>query len=375
MTQFIRPFIFLIALAFLTDFTGAAIAQPQAMKVRIDKVVQQEVQKRVNVTGSLRAISRAEVAAIEAGKVIEVLVDEADEVKTGQPLARLNKRRLEATLNEQQAQLRSTRALLEANQAQLDNAIWNLDRIKPLFENEMTTEKSVRDAETEVAVNRANLHATQQNIQQIQNRIDLLNIRLEDMVINAPFDGRVVARHIDSGEWVDPGSSVVTLISRDRIEAWIEVPERLKAAAQDHARDIQVNLFEGTETVNSIRTRIIPDVDPRARTFMLVADLDTKDGLLVPGMSVTAWVPAGGIENRKTVSKDALLRNPSGFFVFKAQQGEQGYSAAPVNVTRLYDIADRTVVSSPALQPGDYVVVEGNERLQPMMPIELINAD
>jgi multidrug efflux pump subunit AcrA (membrane-fusion protein) len=72
-----------------------------------------------------------------------------------------------------------------------------------------------------------------------------------------------------------------------------------------------------------------------------------------------------------TVSGDAVLRNDIGAYVYVARGGGLGTpgTATPANVQVRFPVADRIVVESSALQPGDLVVVEGNERLFPGAPV------
>ncbi len=359
----------------LVCLSSIAIAQEQApTQVRVDAVQLETLQDHRQVTGNLRAVSRAEVASEEQGKVIHVEVDEAMHVNQGDVLARLDDSRLQIQLNEQQANLLSTEALLDARQAELDNAEWNLNRLKPLWEKEMTTEQNLRNAERDFSVSQAQLLSTQRELDSIQQRIELLQERLDDMKIYAPFDGWVVNRQIEVGEWVNSGDSIITLVSSGHIEAWLEVPERFKEPVHRYSDKIQLSFFDGKHSVTSLNSRIIPEVDPRVRTFMLVADLNTQDGLYVPGMSVTAWVPTGTKMEHKTVHADAVLRDQAGFYVFKAQSmPEGGYMATPVNIEVLFDHNDRVAIESRQLAKGDWLVIEGNERLRPMTPLKFIN--
>ena len=129
------------------------------------------------------------------------------------------------------------------------------------------------------------------------------------------------------------------------------------------------------KTVEVDRMRVIPLVDSRARAFLVVVTLDNTAGRLAPGMSLSAWVPTGKTADRLTVDKDAVLRNETGTaYVYVARrQGPQSSStpavATPVNVKELFSVGRRIVVESHNLQDGDLVVVEGNERLFPGMPI------
>ncbi len=107
----------------------------------------------------------------------------------------------------------------------------------------------------------------------------------------------------------------------------------------------------------------------------MVVTLDNSFGQLAPGMSLTAWVPTGKTAKRLTVDKDAVLRNETGTaYVYVARrQGPQSSStpavATPVNIKELFPVGRRVVVESRNLQDGDLVVIEGNERLFPGMPI------
>ncbi len=82
-------------------------------------------------------------------------------------------------------------------------------------------------------------------------------------------------------------------------------------------------------------------------------------------MSLSAWVPTGGRSDELTLSSDAVLRNDIGAYVYVTC----GDKATPANVQVRFPVDDRMVVESAALQPGDLIVVEGNERLFPGAPV------
>jgi multidrug efflux pump subunit AcrA (membrane-fusion protein) len=92
-------------------------------------------------------------------------------------------------------------------------------------------------------------------------------------------------------------------------------------------------------------------------------------------MSVTAYIPTGRAVEQLTVHKDAVMRNAAGAYLYVARGGGAEESAggpavaAPVQVDVKFPVGDRVVVTAAGLQAGDLVVIEGNERLFPMMPI------
>jgi len=96
-----------------------------------------------------------------------------------------------------------------------------------------------------------------------------------------------------------------------------------------------------------------------------------RDGVLAPGLALTAYVPAGAVAPRLVVPKDAILRGDAGPYVFAVRGG----MAMPVNVRVAFPIGDRVALEAgAALEPGVQVVVEGNERLMPMSPVAPIAA-
>ncbi len=97
-------------------------------------------------------------------------------------------------------------------------------------------------------------------------------------------------------------------------------------------------------------------------------------------MSLTAWIPTGAIAKRLLVSRNAILRNEAGAFLYVTRQtqgaaGGEAARAVPIRVTVSFGVGDRVVVQGPGLAEGDLAVVEGNERLFPMMPVIPILAE
>jgi len=102
-----------------------------------------------------------------------------------------------------------------------------------------------------------------------------------------------------------------------------------------------------------------------------VVRLENAEGHLAPGMSVSAYVPTGDQADRLTISRDAIMRNATGAFVYVSRQTDPKAppAAMPADVQVLFNAGERVAVQSPMLQAGDLLVVEGNERLFPTAPI------
>ena len=364
----------------LTTLVGALLvcwvpvdAQQGPVHVNVDAVRREQVGEQRLVTGELRARRRSQVATREPGLVVELPVQEGTPVRKGDVVARLDTQRLEVELRQIHAEQQAVGGLVEERTATVEWRQRDLELYQKAHEGGGANAKELLDAQWVYRVTKARATEAQHQHAAIQARADLLQQRIDDMSIAAPFNGIVVATHAELGEWVGEGDPVVELVSTGRIEAWVSVPQQFFEALSKPAVELAIRIHATDETVNVGDLRIVPEVDSRGRAFAVVATLEDPKGVLAPGMSVTAWIPTGATAEYLTVSKNAVLRNDVGPFVYVARASDEApggpASAVAVRVLELFPVAERVAVNSAGLKPGDLVVVEGNERLFPMAPI------
>lgn len=361
----------LAAASFVMLIAPHAEAQGPA-PVRVEPVRLEVVRVRRAVTGDLRAVRRADVASREGGLVVELLVEEGDRVREGDVLARLDARRLTIQLETVVAEKAVAQALKAQREA--ETRIWR-DEVASL-ENAMSQGganlKELSDARTNLAAAEAALAQAERQIPVIDARAEYLSTRLADMEIAAPFTGVVTARLAQVGEWVGEGESVVQLVDVDTLDAWLTIDQRYLPAVSGLDPQVTIEPATGNGPIDLRRVRLIPDVHPVARTFTLIGRFDAADLGLAPGVSVVGWIPTGEEAEHVTISKDAVVRNALGPFVYVVR-GEPGAQAAmPAQIDVFFETAGRVAVRPGALQPGDLVIVEGNERLYPTAPVTIV---
>lgn len=370
-----RPFATIIlAVGAALCVTGSAHAwQRGATPVGVGEVMSEQVQSQQMVTGELRAVRRSRVASEEAGVVAALHVLEGQQVKEGEELAVLDYTRLEIELAQAESDLNVAKALVEEREADLAKARDDAEALRAIFEQRAANAKELRDAEADLRIAEARIEWAKLSVEVAEAQRDLVEKRLRDTRILAPYDGVVVARHVEVGEWLAEGDPVVDLISTGTIEAWLSVPQNLYVDAGKDDLEVAVRIEATGEVNQSQSKRVIPLVDPRARSFMLVVTLLNEDRTLASGMSVVGWVPTGESQERMTVHSDAIMRNDTGEFVYVVRAGAEGAAQAmPVTVRVLHPVGPRMVIESQQLATGDKVVTEGNERLYPMAPVQPI---
>jgi RND family efflux transporter MFP subunit len=365
----------LIVLAAALTLVSDAVGQgPPPTAVRVDSVRSELVREQRQVTGQLKAVQHSKVAAQEPGIIIDLPARQGQSVIKGQPLARLDSLRLELELRQAEAEVKAAEALLHERQAEQEWRGRDLERYRLLQQGGATNPKEMTDAEMADRIAAARLASAQSGVDLLRARADLIRKRIADTTIAAPFDGVVVARIAEQGQWLAEGDALVEVVATNPIEAWLDVPQQYAGAVlqQSSRPECRITIDATGAAHETLQARPIPLIDPQARTFSMVATLDNQAALLAPGMSVTAWVPTGEQAERLTVSRSAIMRSEVGAYVYAVRSMAPGAapSVVPVHVQVLFNHDDRLVVRSPDLAAGEQVVVEGNERLFPMMPVQ-----
>lgn len=351
--------------------TAEAQDGPPPAQVFVETAGLEELVDARGVTGEIRSRRRAELAAQVGGLVLEMSVEEGDAVTKGSVIATLDDERAVAELDRAKAEIQTGEAEVEQRTAELDEAERDLARLRELEERGSMNPAEMDGAVTRVASRRALLAAARADLQTARAELRLAERELRDMTIEAPFDGRVVVKHTEVGEWLSVGDAVVTIVSMTELEARIDVPESILWALEASGGAIQVNLPAVPHSMEAEVIRVVPEADSLSRLFPVRLKVKDPEGELRPGMSLTAMVPTGKKEALLTVSKDAILRNAAGEYVYINSGGVS--AVAPIE--RRFAVGDRVVIRSPMVREGVQVVVEGNERMFPGQPLVILNGD
>ncbi len=286
----------------------------------------------------------AQVASQVAGRVDAIPVREGDEVKKGQLIAQLDARERTATVAQAQANLEQAKEALkeaEANltavlptvkgagadisqaQATLDEAEINFNRTSRLVEGKAATDADLTTSRARMLEAKAHLEsltatraATQGKVGAsiaavsdaraavgtAQASLEVAEVQLAEAQVLAPFDGLVVTRNLQPGEWAAPGTAVVTV--EDLSQLWVRLDiEETHIVGLHLGQPVQVRVIalpdrsfrghvieigaEGDFAVNRDVKRGRPDI----RTFLVRIGLDERMPELRPGMTAEVSLP------------------------------------------------------------------------------------
>jgi len=134
--------------------------------------------------------------------------------------------------------------------------------------------------------------------------------------ISAPFPGQLGIRQVNLGQYLAPGTAVVTLQMLDPMDIDFTVPQsqigliQVGMSAQVETSAVPDHAFSGRVTA------IEPQIDPATRNLKVRARLANPDGILLPGMFATVRLSRGQPASYVTLPNAAVTYNPYGATVF-----------------------------------------------------------
>jgi len=408
----------LTATAVVFFAVAAAHAQPKkAAPVAVATVVEREVAAGQTFVATVMPLKTSTVGSAVEGRVVNFLVDEGDRVEENQPLAQLRTKTLEIELAAAKAEaelrlqefkelengtrkeeLDAAKARMLAGEALREYLTAKLRRTKTLFEKEGAISKEEFDEVQSGAVGAQQtlkaLKATyelavagprKEKIEQARarHRAQLEAVkRIEDLIhqhtIRAPFDGYVSAEHTEKGQWVGKGDPVAEILDLATVEIEVRVPEAHVTALRV-GTEVRVTIGAlPKQAFTGEIARIVPQADLRSRTFPVkvrVTNPAKGDGhLLKSGMLARVAMAVGERQKALLVPKDALVLggpSPMVFVVDADPKNPKARMVRPVPVQVGVAAGGLIEVRGP-LKRGQQVVVEGNERIFPGMPVIIV---
>lgn len=355
-------------IAVLALVAWPTLAQDQPMPVVVDPVRTEPLSQTMPVLGRIVTRQQGPVAARVPGRVQEVEVEVGDRIAKGDPLVRLDNRTLTHERELAQAEYEAVLAEERTAEEQLDLLQGELDRIAQLKESAAFSRAQLVDKQNEIEVAESRIAAARARLGQYQAKLAIAAQDLEDSVVRAPFPGVVSMRHVSPGAYLGVGDPVVTLIDDSELEIEADVPsDRLSGLTPGTV--VPVILDDRTRHEAVVRA-VVPEENPltRTRAVRFMPRFGETSKPLAVAQSVTVELPIGEPREVVTVNKDAVIQQSNGAVVYLVDEEK-----AEVRPVQLGEAVGGRFEVLGGLQPGDLVVVRGNERLRPGQAVTYSN--
>jgi RND family efflux transporter MFP subunit len=332
----------LLALALLAAGCGDRRgASPDAAVRRTPVTVATATRERVDAVettvGRVEATAAPALAAETSGRVVRLHVDGGSTVRRGEVLAELDG-------EPQRLAVASARASVERLEALLDNQQRTVKRYQEL-RSKAVSESMLEEALAQQSARQAELEDARARLAEAQYRLDRTRIR-------SPVDAVVERRLISVGDYVSPGTPVVTIVGREHMRVVLPFPERLSGQLRP---GLAVTLDQAARpgaTVTGTVTEVRPMVGTNNRAVEALVDLPAGSDW-PPGGSVTARIVLASRDG-VVVPAASVVRRPAGDVVYVVS----GEKVAERKVTVGIREAVRAEILT-GVEPGETVVVSG----------------
>jgi membrane fusion protein (multidrug efflux system) len=345
----------------------AACAPPQPppsfppAEVASFEVHARELPLDLEYAAQLRGVREIEVRARVSGILLERMYDDGQPVKAGDLLFRIDPAPF-------RAEAERARAELGVQQANLQQATRERDRIVPLYDRKLASQ---RDRDTALAA----FESAQAAVAAAQAAVRSAELNLSYTDVRAPIAGLTSREVRSEGSLVTAGadSSLLTyIVQSDRLYVDLALPEddavlvRAAHAARPDAVVVHVLDARGAPVEpGAVIEFIAPRVDDATGTTAVRAVFDNANDRLQPGSVVRARIDGVAIASSLVIPKRALMHGSQGAFVWLIGAGEQ-VTPRPVE---LGTASGNDVVVTSGLAAGDRIVVDGILKVQPGAPV------
>lgn len=260
-------------------------------KAKIDRG---EISIVISATGTLNAVTTVQVGSQVSGTISQLYADFNSKVHQGQLLAQLDPTFLQASVNEQ-------RANVDRATAQVAEAERNFKRSTDLFAKSLVSQADLDAATT-------NLESAKASLAQAKAALDRATVNLRYATIKAPIGGVVISRNVDVGQTVAASLQAPTLftIAQDlrkmQVQASVDEADignvKVGQAVSFRVDSYPEETFQGVVS----QIRLAPVVTQNVVTYIVVIDVENAEMKLMPGMTATVTI--------EVTTKDDVLRMP-----------------------------------------------------------------
>jgi multidrug efflux system membrane fusion protein len=307
----------------------------------------------LDALGTVSASNTVSIHSQITGTLQSVNFTEGQEVHQGDTLAVIDPRPLQAALTQATAKKAQ-------DQAQLVSAEKDLARYADLAKRDYATQQSLDQQQAKVDQLKAMIDADQAAVENAQTQLSYATI-------TAPFDGRVGFRQLDAGNIIHPADAqpltVLTQIKPSMVV--FTLPQKNLGDVREAMLRGPVGVFaydqDGRNQLAQGQLLLIDNqIDQATSTIRLKARFPNEDSRLWPGEFVRIKAQVDNRNDVVTIPPVALQRGPEGLYAWVIKPD----NTADQRMLDATPIGTDTVIVNKGLEAGERVVVNGQYRLQ-----------
>jgi HlyD family secretion protein len=324
----------------------------QKVTYKTEKARKGDLTVTVSATGTLQPTKQVDVGSEISGTIREVMVDFNSLVTAGQVLARLDTNRLEAQVQQAEANLAAARAKIPLARATVEESAARLARFEQanaLSGGKVPSPHEMESAVASLARAKAEEAAAVASVSQNEAALKALKTDLAKASILSPINGIVLKRAVDPGQTVAATFQTPVLFTIAEDLTQMELNVDVDEADVGKVREGQVATF----TVDAYPDQRFPGKVTQVRfgsqtvdgvvTYRTVIEVKNPKMLLRPGMTATAEIVVESIKDALLVPNSALRYEPPAL-------SPKTSSGGPSFISRLFPRPPSARSGRPAVQ-------------------------
>ncbi len=361
--------VLLVGLPLLSKCTSGS----DAKQVEVQKVELKLIKSSILASGTLTFREQVQLRSEVIGQVTELHVEEADEVKKGDPVITLEPKTYQAQVDQAEAQVRIQQIAIERQRLLINTLADRFERQKAMFAKNLVDTDSYEALKSDLALARVDLRSLQESLAQVRAALDQSEELLSKTRITSPIDGVVIQVDIKVGETVIagttniPGSTMMVIADPSETLTEVQVDEAdIAQVREGQSADVFTAAYPDTPlsgTIQSIASVARQTPGQASLSFLVKILMDKQDSMKIrPGMSVRADIYTESSDETLAIPVQAVLydedtdQDDEGeeeqSYVFVIQDGKANRKDVEVGIS-----SDSDQEITDGLEEGERVIV------------------
>ena len=354
-----RKLVVIAVAAALLAFSGACkkkdAASPAAgggrgrvqFPVDVEQVSVRSLVYSVTAVGSVEAFEKVQVTARVSGAIDRVLFSEGEYAKAGQTLVEIETERYSLAVESAQASFEKA----EASKADAEAGLKRRETVQ-------TQNPGLIPGE-EVETWRTKVLTAASDVAEKRSALNQAKLNLRDAFVKAPILGIIQTRTVQTGQYVQTGTVLATLVRRDPLLLRFRVPER-DAARIKPGQQARFRVREDSREFTAKVVHVAESADDVSRLVDITANIDDpSDHTLRPGSFAEISVPVASASEAPVIPVSAVRPSERGFLAYVVESDK----AVERILTLGMRSADGRVEVLSGLKGGESLVIRGAEAL------------
>ncbi|MBF0210402.1 MAG: efflux RND transporter periplasmic adaptor subunit [Desulfamplus sp.] len=323
-----------------TEKASALIKDKPLINTVIMPLKLSTITESINLPGSIEPWTDLTLKSEIHGSIIEILVKEGNEVKSGEVIARV--------------QTDDYKIALSRAEANYKLAVAELNRDKTVYSKGI--------------VSQAQIEAKQTNVALASTEVANARLMLNRCVINSPISGVITKLDAKKGLLLSVGDPVCQIVQMDRVKAVVGIPESdMPAVATINHVELNIKALNDLK-VTGEKYFLSPISDTLSRIYRLELALENQDRKILPGMFIRANIIKQEVKKSVAIPFYSVISRGDEQFVFIEENGVAIKKEVSLGIMQGW-----LVEVKEGLEAGQNLIVEGHRDIEDGQTIKVVH--